>query len=87
MPANCDPCPGKRKAVLGVKSDYNRSRGSSLTRLVTLLFVLLHHRAGGDLFGAPAISAALLRGFLDVFVLPLFLRTYGLQMLFSWHIE
>ena len=27
MPAACDPWPGKRKAVVGVKADYNRWRG------------------------------------------------------------
>jgi uncharacterized membrane protein YbjE (DUF340 family) len=44
--------------------------------------VFLHYGAGSNLFGTLAISAALLRGFLDVFVLPLLLRTYASQVLF-----
>jgi hypothetical protein len=58
----------------------------SLTRPVTLLLVLLHYGAGSNLFGTLAIPAALLRGFLDVFVFSLLLRTYTSQVLFSWHI-
>src|ERR1039458_7037526 len=59
---------------------------ASLTRPVTLLVVLLHYASGGIIFGTLAIPAALLRGFLDVFVFSLLLRTYTSQVLFSWHI-
>jgi len=40
-----------------------------------LLAMLLHHRAGGDLFGSLAVTSRASGRLFDVFVLPLFFRT------------
>jgi hypothetical protein len=47
--------------------------------------VLLHHRPSGDLLGPLSVAARLLRRFLDVLVLALFLPTDTLEMAPPWH--
>ena len=49
--------------------------------------MLLHDRPRGDFLRAFAITAGPLGGFLDVFVLALFLAARASQMFFTWHID
>lgn len=76
----------EKRAALRRRPARPTKSPDSLTRLVTLLFVLLHYGAGSNFLGTLAVPAALLRSFLDVFVLSLLFRTYTLHVLFSWHI-
>lgn len=49
--------------------------------------MLLHDGASGDFFGALAIAAGALSGFLDVFVLALLFAAGTAKMFFTWHIR
>jgi hypothetical protein len=52
---------------------------------MSLLFVLFHHGSRGDFFGAAPVAPALLRAFLDVFVLALLFRAGAAKVLAGWH--
>src|SRR5437660_1175646 len=58
-----------------------------LVLLMPLFLVVLHHRAGRNLFRAIAVASALFRGFFYMLVHALFFiadTAYGL-LLFFWH--
>src|SRR5438445_1548001 len=58
-----------------------------LVLLMPLFLMVLHHRAGRDLFRAIAVASALFRGFFYMLVHALFFiahTAYGL-LLFFWH--
>lgn len=59
--------------------------GWLLPFLVSLLFMLLEYRSCGDFFGPVPIATRLLRVFLDVFILSLFLGSNSTHVLLFRH--